>query len=57
MSRVNPLAAALLHCRQTGGTDLSLRAAAERLEISTMSVQRAQEKAIAALQQPLEAGG
>jgi RNA polymerase sigma factor (sigma-70 family) len=34
---------------------LSLRAAAERLEISVMSVQRAQKKAIAALRQHLEA--
>jgi RNA polymerase sigma-B factor len=34
---------------------LSLRAAAERLEISVMSVQRAQKKAIAALRQQLEA--
>ena len=36
---------------------LSLRAAAERLEISAMSVQRAQKKAIAALRQQLEGGG
>jgi len=36
---------------------LSLRAAAERLEISTMSVQRAQKKAIAALRQQLAGGG
>ncbi len=34
---------------------LSLRAAAERLEISVMSVQRAQKKAIAALREQLEA--
>jgi RNA polymerase sigma factor (sigma-70 family) len=34
---------------------LSLRAAAERLEISVMSVQRAKKKAIAALRQQLEA--
>ena len=33
---------------------LSLRAAAERLEISVMSVQRAQKKAIAALRQQLQ---
>lgn len=37
--------------------DLSLRAAAERLEISAMSVQRAQKKAIAALRQQLAGGG
>ncbi len=36
---------------------LSLRAAAERLEISAMSVQRAQKKAIAALRQQLAGGG
>jgi RNA polymerase sigma-B factor len=36
---------------------LSLRAAAERLEISPMSVQRAQKKALASLRQQLEAGG
>jgi RNA polymerase sigma factor (sigma-70 family) len=36
---------------------LSLRAAAERLEISSMSVQRAQKKAIASLRQQLEGGG
>jgi RNA polymerase sigma factor (sigma-70 family) len=36
---------------------LSLRAAAERLEISCMSVQRAQKKAIAALRQQLSVGG
>jgi RNA polymerase sigma-B factor len=36
---------------------LSLRAAAERLEISAMSVQRAQKKAIAALRQQLSGGG
>ena len=36
---------------------LSLRAAAERLEISVMSVQRAQKKAIAALRQQLSGGG
>jgi RNA polymerase sigma factor (sigma-70 family) len=36
---------------------LSLRAAAERLEISCMSVQRAQKKAIAALRQQLAGGG
>jgi RNA polymerase sigma factor (sigma-70 family) len=36
---------------------LSLRAAAERLEISAMSVQRAQKKALAALRQQLVAGG
>jgi RNA polymerase sigma factor (sigma-70 family) len=36
---------------------LSLRAAAERLEISAMSVMRAQKKAIAALRQQLEGGG
>jgi RNA polymerase sigma-B factor len=36
---------------------LSLRQAAERLEISCMSVQRAQKKAIAALRQQLECGG
>jgi RNA polymerase sigma factor (sigma-70 family) len=36
---------------------LSLRAAAERLEISCMSVQRAQKKAIAALHQQLAGGG
>ncbi len=35
---------------------LSLRAAAERLEISCMSVQRAQKKAIAALRQQLGGG-
>ena len=34
---------------------LSLRAAAERLEINAMSVQRAQKKALAALRQQLEA--
>ena len=34
---------------------LSLRAAAERLEVSAMSVQRAQKKAIASLRQRLEA--
>ena len=33
---------------------LSLRAAAERLQISAMSVQRAQKKAIAALRQQLQ---
>jgi RNA polymerase sigma factor (sigma-70 family) len=36
---------------------LSLRAAAERLEISCMSVQRAQKKAIAALRLQLSGGG
>jgi RNA polymerase sigma-B factor len=36
---------------------LSLRQAAERLEISCMSVQRAQKKAIAALRQQLSGGG
>jgi RNA polymerase sigma-B factor len=36
---------------------LSLRAAAERLEISAMSVMRAQKKAIAALRQQLRDGG
>jgi RNA polymerase sigma factor (sigma-70 family) len=36
---------------------LSLRAAAERLEISAMSVQRAQKKAIAALRHQLAGGG
>jgi RNA polymerase sigma factor (sigma-70 family) len=36
---------------------LSLRAAAERLEISFMSVQRTQKKAIAALRQQLAGGG
>jgi RNA polymerase sigma factor (sigma-70 family) len=36
---------------------LSLRAAAERLEISCMSVQRAQKKAIAALRLQLAGGG
>ncbi len=36
---------------------LSLRAAAERLEISAMSVQRAQKKAITALRQQLVGGG
>ena len=36
---------------------LSLRAAAERLEISCMSVQRAQKKALAALRQQLTGGG
>jgi RNA polymerase sigma factor (sigma-70 family) len=36
---------------------LSLRQAAERLEISAMSVQRAQKKAIAALRQQLAGGG
>ncbi|WP_094561223.1 sigma-70 family RNA polymerase sigma factor [Synechococcus sp. 8F6] len=36
---------------------LSLRAAAERLEISCMSVQRAQKKALAALRQQLAGGG
>ena len=36
---------------------LSLRAAAERLEISAMSVMRAQKKAIAALRQQLSGGG
>ncbi|MFU8886259.1 MAG: sigma-70 family RNA polymerase sigma factor [Cyanobacteriota bacterium] len=36
---------------------LSLRAAAERLQISAMSVQRAQKKAIAALRQRLAGGG
>jgi len=36
---------------------LSLRAAAERLQISAMSVQRAQKKAIAALRQQLSGGG
>jgi len=35
--------------------DLSLRAAAERLQISAMSVQRAQKKALAALRLQLEA--
>ena len=34
---------------------LSLRAAAKRLEISAMSVQRAQKKALAALRQQLRA--
>jgi RNA polymerase sigma factor (sigma-70 family) len=36
---------------------LSLRAAAERLQISPMSVQRAQKKAIEALRQQLTGGG
>ena len=36
---------------------LSLRAAAERLEIRAMSVQRAQKKAIAALRQQLVGAG
>jgi RNA polymerase sigma factor (sigma-70 family) len=36
---------------------LSLRQAAERLEISCMSVQRAQKKALVALRQQLEGGG
>jgi len=36
---------------------LSLRAAAERLEISAMSVMRAQKKALAALRQQLSGGG
>jgi RNA polymerase sigma-B factor len=36
---------------------LSLRAAAERLQISAMSVQRARKKAIAALRQQLSGGG
>ncbi len=36
---------------------LSLRAAAQKLESSAMSVQRAQKKAIAALRQQLEGGG
>jgi len=36
---------------------LSLRAAAQKLEISAMSVMRAQKKAIAALRQQLEGGG
>jgi len=36
---------------------LSLRAAAKRLEISPMAVQRAQKKAIAALHQQLAGGG
>ncbi|MCS5692601.1 hypothetical protein NZK33_11465 [Cyanobium sp. FGCU-6] len=36
---------------------LSLRAAAERLQISAMSVQRAQKKAIAALRQQLVGAG
>ena len=36
---------------------LSLRQAAERLEISCMSVQRAQKKAIAALREQLAGGG
>ena len=36
---------------------LSLRAAAERLEISAMSVQRAQKKALEALRQQLAGGG
>jgi DNA-directed RNA polymerase specialized sigma24 family protein len=36
---------------------LSLRAAAERLEISAMSVMRAQKKAIEALRQQLSGGG
>ena len=36
---------------------LSLRAAAERLEISAMSVMRAQKKALAALRQQLAGGG
>jgi RNA polymerase sigma-B factor len=36
---------------------LSLRAAAKRLEISPMAVQRAQKKAIAALRQQLAGGG
>ena len=36
---------------------LSLRAAAERLEISAMSVQRAQKKALEALRQQLVGGG
>ena len=36
---------------------LSLRAAAERLQISPMSVQRAQKKAIAALREQLAGGG
>jgi RNA polymerase sigma factor (sigma-70 family) len=36
---------------------LSLRQAAERLEISCMSVQRAQKKALGALRQQLAGGG
>jgi len=36
---------------------LSLRGAAERLEISAMSVMRTQKKAIAALRQQLSGGG
>jgi DNA-directed RNA polymerase specialized sigma subunit len=36
---------------------LSLRAAAERLEISAMSVRRAKKKAIAVLRQQLVGGG
>ena len=36
---------------------LSLRAAAERLEINAMSVQPAQKKALAALRQQLTGGG
>jgi RNA polymerase sigma factor (sigma-70 family) len=43
--------------RLTDLEGLSLRAAAERLEISAMSVMRAQKKAIAALRQQLEGGG
>ena len=36
---------------------LSLRAAAKRLQISAMSVQRAQKKALAALRKQLAGGG
>jgi DNA-directed RNA polymerase specialized sigma subunit len=36
---------------------MSLRAAAKRLEISPMAVQRAQKKAVAALRQQLAGGG
>ena len=55
------------HARRTGcarrgarllqPTRLSLRAAAERLEISAMSVMRAQKKALAALRQQLVGAG
>ena len=43
--------------RLTDLEGLSLRAAAERLQISAMSVQRAQKKALAALRQQLVGGG
>jgi RNA polymerase sigma-B factor len=46
-------AAQAIALRLTVLEGLSLRAAAERLEISAMSVQRAQKKAIAALRQQL----